>query len=154
MASCVFLSASRSRWKQLTALKTNETLFEAFLFEVSLAVSLFLPLLYFHFQLREKLELCAVMDSEIKGSRIHGLVFHLTAVNAGCDFMQTQFKCAHGLLAFSLSQNSLQLENFKVSSCELCKLCKLFFSFTENWTLLPLMTYSQTDTKAFSCMIL
>lgn len=86
-----FLSASRRQWKKLTALKTNETLFEAFLFEVSLAVSLFLPLLYFHFQLREKLELCAVMNSEIKGKHIHGLVFHLATVVAGCDFTQTNF---------------------------------------------------------------
>lgn len=117
-------------------------------------ISLFLPLLCFHFQLREKLELCVIMDSEVRGNHIRGLVFHLTAVVAGCWFHANQFECAHGLLVFCLSQNSLRLENFKDYHVNFSNYAAVIFSFPENWTSLPLMTYSQTDNKGFSCMIL
>lgn len=44
----VLFNSQQSQWKHLTALETNETLFEAiaFLFEIQLAVGLFLPLLF------------------------------------------------------------------------------------------------------------
>lgn len=146
-----FVSASRSQWKQLTTLKTNETLLEVFLFEGLLAVSLFLPLLYFHFQLREKEELCFVTGSEIKENQILGLFFHLTAGVAGWDFMQTN------LIVLIVCWYSVFLCDYKILKIIIGTLQimqRLFFPFRENWTLLPLMTYSQTDTKAFSCMVL
>lgn len=44
----VLFNSQQSQWKHLTSLETNETLFEAiaFLFEIQLAVGLFLPLLF------------------------------------------------------------------------------------------------------------
>lgn len=145
-----FLSASRSQWKQLTALKTNETLFEAFLFEVSLAVSLFLPSLYLHFHLREKLELCVVMDSEMKGN----LWFPTSPRPSQVEISRKPiWVCSRSAGIVSLSE-FFAIRRFERPSRELCKLCNsfvlfCFFSFPENWTWLPLMTYSQTDTKAF-----
>lgn len=44
----VLFNSQQSQQKHLTALETNETLFEAiaFLFEIQLSVGLFLPLLF------------------------------------------------------------------------------------------------------------
>lgn len=150
-----FLSASRSQWKQLTALKTNETLFEAFLFEVSLAVCLFVSTIaVFPFPVKGKIRALCRYGLGDKGKKHPWTDFPLNRSRRKLWFHTNPIECAHGLLVFCLSQNSLRLEDFKDHHVNFANYATVIFSFPENWTLLPLMTYSQTDTKAFSCMIL
>lgn len=103
------------------------------------------------------------MDSfQTRENRVLGLFFHFTAVFTDCDFMQNQFDCVRSLLVFCFSQNPLQSRcnfadqyvNFADTHCCINVDFSFFFSLLENWTCFPLTTYSQTDNKAFSCMIL
>lgn len=118
------------RWKQLTALKTNETLLEVFFFGGLLAVSLFLPLLYFHFQLRGIRRALCCCGLGNKGKSRPWIVFF--PVNDGRRrlwFHANQFDCAHSLLVFCLSQNSLWLQNFKDHHWNFANYAMVWFFF-------------------------
>lgn len=114
---------------------------------------------YFHFQLRGNKSSLPLWTPFKRGKVV--IVFPHYRGRHRLWFHANQFDCVRSLLVFCFSQNPLQSRcNFadqyvNFADTRWCiNVGFFFFFFLENWTSLPLTTYSQTDTKAFSCMIL